>query len=81
MYRSRMEKAAFPLRNEAYKYYQAAWQKAQQDNIFSHWMLKSYDKITSMNPDKYPQINEKVNTPLYLTHKMHLSDSTGILLR
>ena len=81
VYRSRMEKAAFPLRNEAYKYYQAAWQKAQQDNIFSHWMLKSYDKITSMNPDKYPQINEKVNTPLYLTHKMHLSDSTGILLR
>lgn len=80
-YRSRMEKAAFPLRNEAYKYYHAAWQKAQQESIFSHWMLKSYAKITSMYPDKYPQLNEKVNTPLYLTHKMHLSDSTGILLR
>ena len=80
-YRTRMEKAAFPLRNEAYKYYHAAWQKAQQGNIFTTWMLKSYDKITSMYPDKYPQINEKINTPLYLTHKISLSDSTGILLR
>lgn len=80
-YRSRMEKAAFPLKNEAYKYYKAAWQKAQQENIFNHWMLKSYAKITSMYPDEHPQITEKVNTPLYLTHKMHLSDSTGILLR
>lgn len=80
-YRSRMEKAAFPLRSEAFKYYRAAWQKAQQESIFSHWMLKSYAKVTSMYPDKYPQLNEKVNTPLYLTHKMHLSDSTGILLR
>ena len=80
-YRSRMEKAAFPLKSEAFKYYQAAWQKAQQESIFSQWMLKSYDKITSMYPDKYPQLTEKVNTPLYLTHKMHLSDTTGILLR
>ena len=80
-YRTRMEKAAFPLRNEAYKYYLAAWQKAQQKNIFTTWMLKSYDKITSMYPDKYPRINEKINTPLYLTHKISLSDSTGILLR
>ncbi len=80
-YRSRMEKAAFPLRNEAYKYYHAAWRKAQQENVFSHWMLKSYAKITSMYPDKYPPLTEKINTPLYLTHKMHLSDSTGILLR
>ncbi len=80
-YRTRMEKAAFPLRNEAYKYYYAAWQKAQQGNIFTAWMLKSYDKITSMYPDKYPRINEKINTPLYLTHKINLSDNTGILLR
>ena len=80
-YRTRMEKAAFPLRNEAYKYYLATWQKAQQGNIFTTWMLKSYDKIASMYPDKYPRINEKINTPLYLTHKINLSDSTGILLR
>ena len=60
VYRSRMEKAAFPLKNEAYKYYQAAWQKARRENILSHWMLKSYAKITSMYPDKYPQITEKL---------------------
>ena len=80
-YRSRMEKAAFPLRSEARKYYQAAWQKAQQESIFNHWMLKAYAKVTSLYPDEHPQIIEKVSTPLYLTHKMHLSDSTGILLR
>ena len=80
-YRSRMEKAAFPLKSEAHKYYQAAWHKAQQGSIFTPWMLKAYDKVTSIYPDKHPQLTEKVNTPLYLTHKLHLHDSTKILLR
>ena len=30
-YRTRLEKAAFPLKNEAYKYYYTAWQKAQKE--------------------------------------------------
>ena len=80
-YRTRLEKAAFPLKNEAYKYYHTAWQKAQKKGIFDKWMLKSYEKITQLYPEKHPKIIEKVNTPFYLTHKFHLSDSTKILLR
>ena len=46
--------------------------KRRKKGIFDEWMLKSYEKITRLYPEKHPEVIEKVNTPLYLTHKFHL---------
>lgn len=80
-YRSKLERVAFPLKNEAVKYYTMAYQKAKRQKIFNNWLLKSYQKIAELSPETHPQIIEKINSPLYLTHRFNLNKSTKYLLK
>ena len=80
-YRSKLERVAFPLKNEAIKYYTMAYQKAHQQKIFNNWLLKAYQKIAKLSPETHPQIIEKISPPLYLTHRFNLNKSTKYLLK
>ena len=80
-YRSKLERVAFPLKNEAIKYYTMAYQRAHQQKLFNNWLLKAYQKIAKLSPETHPQIIEKISSPLYLTHRFNLNKSTKYLLK
>ena len=80
-FRTSLEKVAFPLREEAQKFYEGAYKNAQEIQTFSEWTRLAYKKMTDLDPDKYSKIAEKGTAPVYLEHAMRwdnaLSSITG----
>ena len=80
-HQSKLEKVSFPMKNEAFKYYLASYQKSQSAKIFNDYLLKAYKKISKSAPERYPVLLEKTDAPMYLTHKFYLNKSTRVLLQ
>ena len=69
-YRSAIEKVAFPLRDEAEKYFNLAHTRSKEVQTFTNWTRLARDKMTLISQEKYPPINEKNVEPVYLSHKL-----------
>ncbi len=78
-FKSQLEKLAFPLREEAYKFYEAAFKRSQEVETFTPWTRRTYAKMVELQPQKHPEVDEQSAEPAYLTHKVSLSDATSIL--
>ena len=80
-FRTSLEKVAFPLREQAQKFYEGAYKNAQEIQTFSEWTRLAYKKMTDLDPDKYSKVAEKGTAPVYLEHAMRwdnaLSSLTG----
>lgn len=69
-YKSSIEKVAFPLKEEAFKYYETAYKRAAEVETFTIWTKRAYAKIAELYPAKHPEIMEKSSSPAYLSHNM-----------
>ncbi|MEZ4743437.1 MAG: hypothetical protein R3B45_13495 [Bdellovibrionota bacterium] len=49
-FKSKIERAAFPLRDDAYKYYRQAYDYARKGDSFSNWTQLAYNKMVLLEP-------------------------------
>jgi TolA-binding protein len=69
-FRSSVEKVAFPLRDEASKFFEAAYKRSQEVQTFTEWTRLSYEKMVELQPEKFPSVVEKSSSPSYMSHTM-----------
>ena len=82
--RTELEKVALPLRDEAYKFFETAYQRSKEVDTFTTWTRLTYQKMVELAPDKHPNIDELSAEPGYLSHSVKIGQpisdiiSTGL---
>jgi len=77
--KTQLEKLAFPLRDEAYKFFETAHRRSAEVETFTVWTKRTYQKMAELQPQKYPDVVEQSADPSYMTQKVSLNDSTRSL--
>ncbi len=67
-FKSATEKLAFPLKEDAQKFYEEAYKRSKEVASFSVWTEKSYNKMTALDRVKYPSSHTLAASPQYMTH-------------
>jgi TolA-binding protein len=75
-FKSQLDKAAFPLKEEATKFFETAYRQSSEVETFSVWTQKTYQKMVQLSPEKYPSIQEQSASPGYMSYKVSLSRAT-----
>ena len=75
-FKSQLDKAAFPLKEEAYKFFETAYRQSSEVETFTPWTQKTFKKMAQLAPDKHPQVDELSATPGYLSYKVALNKAT-----
>ena len=78
--RTKAEKTALLLMEEAGKYYQASYTQAVSSKQFNASFLQAYDRMSRIDPNKYPANLEKSSEPLYFAHDFYLHKPISALL-
>ena len=71
-FKSELEKVAFPLMDQAKDYYVQAYKSTKDLETFSSWSIKIREKMTSIDEKKYPKIDLKTGSPVYLSHTLKI---------
>ncbi|SMF46963.1 tetratricopeptide repeat protein [Pseudobacteriovorax antillogorgiicola] len=69
-YRSSIEKVAFPLKEEAEKYYEMSYVRSKEVQTFTNWTRLARAKMSIINEEKYPLVNERNVEASYLSHQL-----------
>lgn len=72
--KTELEKVAFPLREEANKFFDTAFLRSREVETFTTWTKKAYQKMVEITPDKYSPVDEMSTDPTYLGHGIDLKD-------
>jgi TolA-binding protein len=75
-FRSQLEKVAFPLREDANKYFETAYNKSKEVDTFTEWTEKTQEKMVELQPQKYKKFDVQAVRARYLSHRVQLTDST-----
>ena len=78
-YKSELEKVAFPLQDQAKDYYRQAYKGTKDLETFSAWSIKIHEKMTDIDSKKYPKIDLKTGSPVYLSHTLKIRKITSEL--
>lgn len=78
-FKSQLEKIAFPLKTEAYRFFEAAYKRSQEVEAFTPWTTKTYQKMVELAPDKHKEVDEQSASPGYLSYKVSLTKATANL--
>ena len=54
VYRELLKEQSEPYREKALTSYEITLQKAQDKGVFNEWVLKTYNHLASLDPDRYP---------------------------
>ena len=69
-FKSEIEKVAFPLKEEAYRFYETAFKRSREVETFSEWTKRTYGKMSELSPAKNPSVEEITTTPAYISHRL-----------
>jgi TolA-binding protein len=69
-FKSEIEKVAFPLKEEAYRFYEMAFKRSREVETFSDWTKKTYGKMSELSPAKNPTVEEITTSPTYISHRL-----------
>lgn len=72
--KTELEKVAFPLREEANKFFDTAFMRSREVETFTLWTKKTYQKMVELSPDKFAPVDEMSADPTYLGHEINLKD-------
>ena len=75
-FKSQLEKSAFPLRDQAYKFFEMAYTQSSAVDTFTSWTQKTYQKMIALAPDKHPEIHEQSAKPGYMSYKIAINRAT-----
>jgi hypothetical protein len=74
-YRSSIEKVAFPLKQEAHKFFAEALKRSREVETFSPWTQRAYQKMSELEPELNPEIREIPADPSYMTHRVSRNET------
>jgi TolA-binding protein len=75
-FKSQIEQAALPLKDESTKFFETALRLSTEVETFSPWTRTAYQKMSQIAPDRYPLIREYSASPGYTSIKVSLSPAT-----
>jgi cellulose synthase operon protein C len=79
-FRSDLESAAFPLREQAFQFYETAFKRSEEVETFSEWTQRTYTKMSELAPAKHRAVRAQWISPSYLNlqfiHQTDLKDLT-----
>ena len=79
-FRSKMDKLAFPLREEAGKFFEVAQKRSSEVETFSDWTEKVESKMAELSGRKDSSVGMMVLAPQYVSQKFALNRSTRELI-
>ena len=74
-----VEKVAFPLKEEAYKFFETAYKRSREVQTFTVWTRRTYNKMVELAPEKHPEIDAMAADPGYLSHEIKASSAVAEL--
>ncbi len=77
--KTELEKVAFPLKEEAYKFFETAYKRSREVETFTIWTRRTYQKMVELAPEKHPEVDELSAEPSYLSHDLKMSKATSEL--
>jgi hypothetical protein len=77
--KSQLERSAFPLKEQSYKFYETAFTQSSEVDSLSEWTVRTYQKMATLAPDKHPDMQEITAQPGYITSKIAISSATESL--
>ncbi len=78
--KTELEKVAFPLKEEAYKFFETAYKRSREVETFTVWTRRTYQKMVDLAPEKHPEVDELSAEPSYLSHDLKMSKATSELI-
>lgn len=69
-FKSSMEKVAFPLKEEADSYFEMAYKRSKEVQTFTNWTRLARAKMTEIDAERYPLVNERNANAKYLSHRI-----------
>ena len=69
-YRSSIEQVAFPLKEEARKFFDAAYLRSKEVQTFTEWTRLTRNKMVELDIEKFPMVSEKSTEAAYLSHSL-----------
>lgn len=78
-FKTQLEKVAFPLREDAQKFYEAAYKRSREVEVFTDWTRKAYEKMAAIAPEKHSDVVEQSSDAAYMAHKLVWSDTVAKL--
>jgi TolA-binding protein len=78
-FKSQLDKAAFPLKEEAYKFFETAYRQSSEVETFTPWTQKTFKKMVQLAPEKHPAVDEQSADPGYMSYKVSLNKATEVL--
>jgi TolA-binding protein len=79
-FKTELEKVAFPLREEAYKFFETAYKRSKEVDTFTVWTRRTFQKMVDLSPDKHQEIDELSADPAYLSHDVKLIPAVAELI-
>jgi len=79
-FKTELEKVAFPLREEAYKFFETAYKRSREVDTFTVWTRRTFQKMVELSPDKHQEIDELSADPAYLSHNIKLIPAVAELI-
>jgi hypothetical protein len=77
--KSQLERSAFPLKEQSYKFYETAFTQSSEVDSLSDWTVRTYQKMAALAPEKHPDMQEMTAQPGYVTSKIAISSATESL--
>lgn len=77
--KTELEKVAFPLKEEAYKFFETAFKRSREVETFTAWTQRTYQKMVELAPEKHPAVNDLTAQAAYLSHEVKVSASVADL--
>jgi cellulose synthase operon protein C len=78
-FRSELESAAFPLKEDAFRFYETAFKRSKEVQTFSKWTKLTYARITELSPESQPRIDEETQEPRFTDLKIPWSKAIAEL--
>lgn len=78
--KTELEKVAFPLKEEAYKFFETAYRRSKEVQTFTVWTRRTYQKMVDLSPEKHPAVDEISAEPAYMSHDLKMSKAVSELI-
>lgn len=78
-YRTSIEQVAFPLREEARNFYEAAYNRSKEVETFTEWTRLTRNKMVELDSESFPLVPEKSTGAEYLSHSLIWEDTVSRL--
>lgn len=74
-FKTALEKLAFPLKEDAMRFFKEAYARSSEVQTLSNWTILAYEKMAKYFPGEHPSVNVKAVEPKYLSHSLFMEEA------